>query len=93
MNKPCVWVALIALVAFAGPAAAQTESQADRDRAQADEIAELRRQLGVVVNELQEIKRQSSVAETSEELEREYGFGPAAYKVYGAASSAVSLGG
>jgi hypothetical protein len=75
-------------------ALAQTPAQAaqtDLERAQADQLSSLRRDLNVVVDELQSLKLQMGVPE-SEELKSSFGLGPAASKVYGAAQG-ISLGG
>jgi hypothetical protein len=100
MNKRLPgWCGLSAALAFllVGPGLAhgtpQGSGSPDSDRAQADEIAELRRQLEVVVGELQELKRSSTVAETPAQLESQYGLGPAASKIYGGPKGGVSLGG
>jgi hypothetical protein len=75
---------LLAPLAWADPAT-------DRERARDDEIAELKRKLDTVVNELETLRSQSAAPE-AEELEAKNGFGPAAAKIYGVAKG-VSLGG
>ena len=82
-----VRVTLAAALSIAAPAWADT----DTERAQAEEIAELKRQLAVVVGEVQQLKANAAVPE-SEELKSAYGLGPAASKVYGIPRG-VSLGG
>ncbi len=62
-------------------------SDAERDR----EIAELRRQLDVVLDELDRLRTTTAVPEEPE-LESAYGLGPGASKVYGA-SHGLSIGG
>jgi hypothetical protein len=84
--------------AAASPSSAQTTpgtagNVVDAQRVQADEIAELKRQLSVVVGELQSLKQQGAAPETEEELRSVNGLGPAASKVYGVAAGDVSLGG
>jgi hypothetical protein len=71
---------------------AQAQEATDRERARDDEIAELRRQLGVVVNELETLRTQVATPEMPAELESQNGLGPAASKVYGVARG-VSIGG
>ena len=72
-------------------ASAQTQVERDADRVRDDEIAELRRQLDVVLGELDRMRTQLVVPE-EEELKSSYGLGPAASRVYGARQG-LSLGG
>ena len=71
--------------------AAPVWADTDTERAQAEEIAELKRQLQVVVGEVQQLKANASIPET-EELKSAYGQGPAASKVY-SIPRGVTLGG
>jgi hypothetical protein len=83
-------VAVFALCALcSAPAFAQ---QADKDIARDDEIAELKRQLSTVVNELEQLRAQVAAPEIPAALESENGFGPAASKVY-SVTRGVSIGG
>jgi len=79
--------ALVTALALTAPAAAS-----DDDLSQADEIKELRRQLDVVVDEVQRLRTELAVPEQGAVLEGKYGLGPAASKVYDSAGR-VSLGG
>ncbi|MBW2415940.1 MAG: hypothetical protein JRG76_15685, partial [Deltaproteobacteria bacterium] len=63
----------------------------DRERAQADEIAGLKRDMQVVVEELQSMRTQLGVPE-EKTLESSYGLGPAASRVY-SAGRGLSVGG
>ena len=83
---------LLFLAAFLMAPIARAQEVSDRDVARDDEIAELKRQLGVVVNELETLRTQVAAPEIPAELESQHGLGPAASKVYGAARG-VSLGG
>src|SRR5262249_31534504 len=84
--------ALVCLfTSFAAPALAQ-QSGADKDIARDDEIAELKRQLSTVVNELEQLRSQVAAPEVPPALESENGYGPAASKVY-SATRGVSIGG
>lgn len=80
------------LASLLGAPLARAQEATDRDRARDDEIAELKRQLGVVVNELETLRTQVAAPEIPAELESQYGLGPAASKVYKSARG-VSLGG
>jgi opacity protein-like surface antigen len=80
---------LLTALSFAPAAPAQTT---DAERAQADEIAELKRQLDVVVDELSSLRTRLAVPEEDHELESHHGLGPAASKVYGAGRG-LSIGG
>ena len=82
---------LAALLLLAPLASAQTQQERDADRARDDEIAELRRQLDVVLGELDRVKTLMAVPEEAE-LKSSYGLGPAASKIYGARPG-LSLGG
>jgi hypothetical protein len=85
-----LWSGLaLAALALGGPAPALAQS--DRERAQADEIAELRRDMKVVVEELQSLRTQMGVPE-EKTLEASRGLGPAASKVYDVGQG-LSIGG
>ncbi len=71
---------------------ARAQDASDRDLARDDEIAELKRQLGVVVSELETLRTQVAAPEIPAELESQYGLGPAASKVY-SIGRGVSIGG
>jgi len=86
----CAAAALVALVALT-PVALAEEAMSDRERAQADEIEELKRQLAVVVDEVGRLRIQMGVPE-EEVLESAHGLGPAASKIYGV-ERGLSLGG
>ena len=79
---------IAALLLAAPPARAQeaTDPQVARD----DEIAELKRQLDVVLDELDRLKTSLAVPEQPE-LESRYGMGPAASRVYGSGKG-ISIG-
>lgn len=80
------------LAAFLAAPLARAQEATDRDAAHDDEIAELRRQLGVVVQELETLRTQVATPEIPPELESQNGLGPAASKIYSVARG-VSLGG
>jgi hypothetical protein len=75
----------------AAPYAGRAQTAEDRERARDDEIARLRDQLGVVVEELARLRTQIAVPEEAP-LEGRYGLGPAASKVYSVARG-TSIGG
>ncbi len=85
---------LTLILALAPPWAppARAEEPSDREIARDDEIAELKRQLGVVVSELESIRTQVAAPEAPSALESQYGLGPAASKVYSVARG-LSIGG
>ena len=85
------WQTLILGALLLAPPAFAEEPDS-REIARDDEIAELKRQLGVVVNELETLRTQVAAPEIPAELESQKGLGPAASKVYGIARG-VSLGG
>ena len=86
-----VFELLILAVVLISPVA-RAEPPTDREVARDDEIAELKRQLGVVVGELETLRTQVAAPEVPTELESQNGLGPAASKVYGVARG-LSLGG
>jgi hypothetical protein len=76
------------------PGAAEPAREAaptDAERARDDEIAELRRKLDVVLEEVERLRTSVAVPEEPE-LASAYGMGPAASKVYGV-SRGLSIGG
>lgn len=84
----------IGAVLAAGVLAAQplaAEPQSDRERAQADEIAALKRDVAVVVEELQTLRTRIGVPEELT-LESNWGLGPGASRVY-SAGPGLSVGG
>ena len=83
--------AVALLLAPMAPAQQAGERSSAQDIARDDEIRELKRQLGVVVDELDRLRTQMAVPEELE-LDSAYGLGPAASKVYGARRG-LSLGG
>ncbi len=83
--------ALILAALLTVPAARAAETD-EREIARDDEITELKRQLGVVVKEVETLRTQVAAPEIPTELESQYGLGPAASKVYGLARG-VSIGG
>jgi hypothetical protein len=83
--------AVLWLAPAAGAEEASTRARSERKLAQEDEIEELRRQLGVVVEELDRLRTELAVPEEPE-LKSTYGLGPAASKVYGARQR-LSIGG
>lgn len=87
MRRTPLAVALLGAV-LAAPAAAQ---ERDVELARDDEIAELKRQLGAVLDEVDRLRTQLAVPE-ERELESAHGLGPAASKVYGA-TGGISIGG
>jgi hypothetical protein len=84
-------VAALGLGPPAGAESASPQAGSDRELAQEDEIQELRRQLEVVVEELDRLRTELAVPEEPE-LKSTYGLGPAASKVYGARQR-LSIGG
>lgn len=83
---------VLLLAAVLAAPLAWAEEPDSREIARDDEIAELKRQLGVVVNELEALRTQVAAPEIPAELESQNGLGPAASKIYGIARG-VSLGG
>jgi hypothetical protein len=71
---------------------ASADPPSDGERARDDEIAELRRQLATVVDEVEKLRAQVAAPEPETELKAQNGFGPAAAKVYSIAKG-VSIGG
>jgi hypothetical protein len=82
------WLAVALVLA---PAARAQDTPNDRERAQQDEIDELKRQLSVVVDEVTRLRSELTVPEQPEH-ESAYGLGPAASKVYGVGRG-LSIGG
>jgi hypothetical protein len=80
-------LALVIGLSAPAAAAAQAEAEIARD----DEIAELKRQLAVVAEELDRL-RTGLVVPEEPELTSQYGLGPAASKIYGVPSG-ISIGG
>ena len=78
----------VAPLASADPPVAASDADLSRD----DEIADLKRQLATVVDEVEKLRAQVAAPETPTELEPKNGFGPAAAKVYSIARG-LSLGG
>jgi hypothetical protein len=87
-------LALPALVTSARPAFADppAPNPSDRDIARDDEIADLRRQLSTVVDEVEKLRAQVAAPEEATELKSQNGYGPAASKIYSIAKG-VSIGG
>jgi hypothetical protein len=83
-----LWIAALATVLLALPAAAQ---ESDAERARTDDVEELRSQLQLVISELARLRTEIGVPEEPE-LESAHGLGPAASKVYGRGAG-ISLGG
>ena len=95
MGFPKRWVlgpALILLLGVSWAATGGAQESSDREIARDDEIAELKRQLGVVVTELETLRTQVAAPEPTGSLESQHGLGPAASKVYGIARG-LSIGG
>ena len=80
----------LALLA-AGGSQVRADQASDRERAQADEITALRRDMRIVVDELQNLRTQMGVPE-EKTLESSHGLGPAASRVY-SAGQGLSVGG
>ncbi|MAE97427.1 MAG: hypothetical protein CL910_22485 [Deltaproteobacteria bacterium] len=78
---------LFAALVIAAPAIADDDAVRARD----DRIADLERQMGVLVDELSRLRTQVAVPEEPE-LKSFYGLGPAASKVYGS-NRGLSIGG
>jgi len=90
-RRSWLWsLALPWLLSLAPPAAADPPT--DPELARDDEIAELRRQLSTVVEEVEKLRAQIAAPEETPALESQNGFGPAASKVYSIARG-VSIGG
>ena len=89
LGGTCLGLAALCLLLAAPMARAQAESA--RDLARDDQIAELRRQLDVVLEELDRMKTGMAVPEEPE-LVSSFGLGPAASKVYGV-DRGLSIGG
>src|SRR5262247_2922077 len=89
MPRPLPTLLATCLLAATLPSGA---AEPDLDRARDDRIAELERQLQVVVGELENLRAQSAVPETEAELTARNGYGPAASKVY-SLGRGISLGG
>lgn len=86
---------LVLLILFTGALwtpSVRAEEPSDREVARDDEISELKRQLGVVVTELETLRTQVAAPEVPTGLESQYGLGPAASKIYGVARG-ISIGG
>ncbi len=81
---------LIAALLLAAPSA-RAQEETDPQIARDDEIAELKRQLDVVLDELDRLKTNMVVPEEPE-LESSHGMGPAASRVYGSRGG-ISIGG
>jgi len=76
---------------LATPVPAQQAGPDERELARDDEVRELKRQLGVVLSELDRLRTQLALPEEPE-LKSAYGLGPAASKVYGT-HRGLSIGG
>jgi len=83
---------LLALSSLILAAPAFGDPPSDPDRARDDEIAELKRQLSTVVDEVEKLRAQIAAPEETHELKSQNGYGPAAAKVYSIAKG-VSIGG
>jgi len=76
----------------AGPAFAQAGASADAALSQEDRIAELERTVETLADELARSRAASAVPEQAQALTSEWGFGPAASKVFGS-ERGLSIGG
>ena len=83
---------LIGLLCLAGTPARAQEARSDQDLFQADEIAELKRQVAVVTDELVRLRDSIGLPEDEQQLQSYSGLGPAASRVYGIRRG-LSLGG
>jgi opacity protein-like surface antigen len=86
-----LFLGLVTSLAFAWPAAAQSEGEGDALRSRDDRIEDLERKLDLLTEELGRVRDQVAVPE-EKELKSAYGFGPAAAKVYGT-DRGLSIGG
>jgi len=84
-------LAAFALSSLARLASADPQA-ADADVARDDQIADLKRQLATVVEEVEKLRAQVAAPEEPRELKSQNGFGPAAAKVYSIARG-ISIGG
>jgi len=82
----------LVLCLFLAAPLASADPVADKSLSQADEIAELKRQLSTVVEEVEKLRAQVAAPEEVHELKSENGFGPAASKIY-SITKGVSIGG
>ncbi|HXZ85193.1 MAG TPA: hypothetical protein VEI82_06860, partial [Myxococcota bacterium] len=81
MNRRCCGLLLAALL-LCPTRPARADAAADQEIARDDEIAELKRQLATVVNEVETLRAQLAAPEETHELQSQNGFGPAASKIY-----------
>jgi hypothetical protein len=86
-----LWLGLGFAAALGLGSGVWADELSDRELARDDEIQELKRQLTVVVEEVERLRTETAVPEEAP-LESTYGLGPAASKVYGARRK-LSLGG
>ena len=86
------WLGAAALALPAGLASAQAAADADAALAQEDRISELERTVQTLADELARTQAASAVPEEQQELTSEWGFGPAASKIYGV-ERGLSIGG
>jgi hypothetical protein len=84
-------LALLALLC-APLAWADPPAPSDKDLARDDEIADLKKQLATVVDEVEKLRAQVAAPEETQELKPQNGYGPAAAKVYSIAKG-ISIGG
>jgi len=84
-------LAVLALSSLARLATADPQA-ADADVARDDQIADLKRQLATVVEEVETLRAQVAAPEEPRELKSQNGFGPAAAKVY-SITRGISIGG
>ncbi|MFI5317701.1 MAG: hypothetical protein ACHQ6T_18510 [Myxococcota bacterium] len=92
MRRRLLWPLALLLALASLPSWAGADPPTDGELARDDQIADLRRQLATVVDEVEKLRAQVAAPEQSEELKSQNGFGPAASKVY-SLTRGVSIGG
>jgi hypothetical protein len=90
-RRPVLWSLVLLFLTALAPLA-PADPPADRELARDDEIADLKRQLSTVVEEVEKLRAQVAAPEETPELKSQNGFGPAASKIYSIARG-VSIGG
>ncbi|HTO51785.1 MAG TPA: hypothetical protein VMR50_00245 [Myxococcota bacterium] len=88
----CRLVLLLPFLLTLGGRLAAADPASDQNLSRDDEIAELKRELSTVVDEVEKLRAQVAAPEQSYELEPKNGFGPAAAKIY-SISKGISIGG
>ena len=88
----CRSFAVLALCWMPPLASADPPAPSDQDLARDDEIADLKKQLATVVDEVEKLRAQVAAPEQETELKPQNGYGPAAAKVYSIAKG-ISIGG